>query len=132
MNIKSILLLIAIALGICLAIGGYSAYRGTPIQNLWTHVEVGSVYKATRIQVIEGNTFDITLGTGARVKAELTVNTPPEAVSKVIGILNRSTDPRVHIVKKVDDVWVVRLQITTEEGTIYLSDWLKQNQLVWE
>tara|TARA_Y100000034_G_scaffold44535_1_gene54642 strand:- start:1248 stop:1655 length:408 start_codon:yes stop_codon:yes gene_type:complete len=133
MNLRAILILIAVALGIALAVGGGLYFtQGHPIDYFMHSVDTGGTYKARRIEVIEGHVFDITLINGRRIEGRLDVVTPPQAVARVIKVLNNSRDPHVHIMSKEDYGWKVEVSLLIDDQRINLSDWLRQQGLVWD
>ncbi len=133
MSLKAILILVVVAFGIALAVGGVAYFtRGHPIDYFIHGVDVGGVYKVRRIQVIEGHVFDITLINGRRIEGRLDVVTPPQAVNRVIEILNKSRDPHVYIITRENYGWKVKMSLSIGDHRIFLSDWLRQQGLVWD
>lgn len=99
--------------------------------------ESGDTYSVTEITVLAGNEFDLKLENGKRIHAKLVVNTVPDAKYRVINYLNETQKPRVVILGKQGDTWMVDLHVRMESQAslwkeVSLTNWLKENELVWE
>lgn len=96
----------------------------------------GKSYKVNYIRVLSGSEFDLRLDNGKRIHARLAVNTSPDAKTKVITYLNyNGNQPRVVILGKQDDAWIVDLYVRKESQPfeeVSLTKWLQESGLVWE
>lgn len=93
--------------------------------------------KVSQIHVIHGHEFDLTLEDQRRIHALLVIKTPIEAKSRVLELLNKSSNPCVVLKEKKDDVWVVDLYVTTKDiennqVEVDLTTWLRDKKLVFE
>lgn len=92
--------------------------------------------KVNKVQVLNGNEYDLILEDGRRIKASLGVETTPDAKDKVVAFLNRSYNPRVILEKQDDGIWLVSLYVTAknvynQDIQIELSTWLREKNLVY-
>ncbi|MHA1948695.1 MAG: hypothetical protein ACW99G_03015 [Candidatus Thorarchaeota archaeon] len=97
----------------------------------------GNTYVAKKIKVMAGNEFDITLDNGKRIHAKLAVNSVPDAKHKVITYLNQTTNPKVVVLGKQGDIWIIDLYVRKElQASLYeeisLTSWLKDSGLIWQ
>lgn len=89
-----------------------------------------------KIDVIKGHEFDLTLSDGRIIHALLSVESIRNSKSKVIDLLSISTDPKVILLNKKDNFWIVEIYLTikdskNEEIEISINEWLKQKNLVY-
>ena len=97
----------------------------------------GDTYSVTEITVLAGNEFDLKLENGKRIHAKLLVNTVPDAKHRVIDYLNQTQQPRVVILGRQGDTWMVDLYVRMESQAslweeVSLTNWLKENELIWQ
>jgi uncharacterized protein YpmB len=98
----------------------------------------GDTYSVKKITVLAGNEFDITLDNGKRIYAKLAVTTVPDAKHRVITYLNETINPKVVILGKQGETWIVDLYVRMEsqasllDEEVSLSNWLKENGLIWQ
>ena len=88
-----------------------------------------------KISVLQGHEFDITLLDGRRVHAVLSVKTSPDAKEKVVAFINHSRKPRCVVLSKNSDFWTIDLFLGNAmmpESAQSLTEWLRQQNLVWE
>lgn len=88
-----------------------------------------------KVAVLQGHEFDITLSDDRRIHAILAIQTPPEAKEKVVKFLNHSVKPRCVVLEKNSGAWTIDLiveQSMMSESAQSLTDWLRQQKLVWE
>jgi hypothetical protein len=92
--------------------------------------------KVNKIQVLNGNEYDLFLEDGRRIRAALGVETTPDAKDKVIAFINRSYDPRVILKEQDNGIWLVSLYVTAknvynQDIQIELSTWLREKNLIY-
>lgn len=89
-----------------------------------------------RIEVIEGNEFDLTLADERRINGLIDVKVPAEAKKKVLEFLNRSYNPRVILKSQQNGKWIVQLYVTADSPDgpveIDLATWLRENGLSFD
>jgi hypothetical protein len=86
----------------------------------------------TKISVISGHEFDLTLVDGRRILGHLKITTSKEATKKVVDLFNSITNPVVVLLEKKDNDWVIEIEVSQKGNTVKLTDWLKQQKLVFE
>lgn len=90
--------------------------------------QMNQEFKIRKITVLQGHEFDLTLVDGRRVHARLPINTPVEAKHKVVKYINNSRNPRCVVLDRSAEAWTVDLLF--DAGS--LTDWLRQQNLVWD
>ena len=93
-------------------------------------------YTVTEITVLAGNEFDLKLENGKRIHAKLLVTPVPDAKQRVITYLNQIQNPRIVVLGRQGDTWMIDLYVRTESQAslweeVSLTKWLKENELVW-
>jgi hypothetical protein len=91
-------------------------------------------YDVKRVTVNSGCVFDIMIDDVllSRIMGRLSVKTATEAKKKVIDLLNNCTKPRIVLKNKdVDGIWVLDLYLTIDGSELNLTNWLKDNKLVY-
>ena len=91
----------------------------------------------SKIRVIAGNEFDIWTVSGERIHGFLEVDTPSGTGSEVAGavqkLFNECQNPMVKILRKdKDDAWKVELYLQVSGQTVILSEYLRQNSMIWK
>jgi hypothetical protein len=125
------LLIVAVVLGTMIAMNesrkpdDVSSTLSSPISNT-------KEYSVVRIHVLSGHEFDLTFENGKRILGKLEVKTPVDATKKVVRLLRKSTNPRAILLRDCESYWEVDLRINVDGRETTLSDWLKENRLVWE
>lgn len=95
----------------------------------------GKKYEISKIIVLRGDTFDITLKDNdkTRVLGVLSVPATDDSKEKVLDLLNNSVKPHVVLKKKQDDNrWLIELYFTNDDKVLNLSEWLVLNKLVYK
>jgi len=115
---------------VILGAGLYYAYSLTSVGS--TPPAIGQERGITKIGVLNGHEFDLELENGERVHAVLTVDSTPEATEEVIKLINKSINPRIVVLDKRDNLWVIELHLTVREIEFKLSDWLVDRNMIWE
>lgn len=100
-------------------------------------ININNPIRVEKVDVINGNHYDLLLEDGRRIKADLGISSLPEAKSKIISFLNKSSNPKVIIRKKVDDYYLIFFYVTTKDVNgkiieVELSEWLLQKRLLYE
>lgn len=129
-----------VVLGLWLAIGAvifYGKKDAVPDKILpqYPKSEAGKDYEVSKITVLRGDSFDVTLkdGNDSRILAKLPVMAVENSKGKVIDVLNHSTKPRVVLRdKQSDGRWMIDLFFEQDGKEINLSDWLASNKLVYK
>jgi hypothetical protein len=89
-----------------------------------------------KIRVIAGNEFDIWTVNGERIHGFLEVNTPDGTGSEVAGavqkLLNQCENPIVKLLRKDGEAWKVEIYLKVSGQDVILSDYLKQNSMIWK
>lgn len=85
-----------------------------------------------RISVISGHEYDLNLVDGRRILGHLPIQTSKDATKKVIGFLNSITNPVVTLKEKKDTYWIVEIEVSQKGDTVKMTDWLRQQKLVFE
>lgn len=90
-----------------------------------------------RINVLNGDEFDLLLSDNRRIHAVLDVRATPESKFKVLDFLNKCKNPRIIMRKQVDHTWLVQMYVTTldvdgNEVEVDLAHWLKEKNLAYE
>lgn len=91
-------------------------------------------YDVKRVTVNSGCVFDIMIDDVllSRIMGRLSVKTATEAKKKVIDLLNNCTKPRIVLKNKdADGIWVLDLYLTIDGSELNLTNWLKDNKLVY-
>jgi hypothetical protein len=91
-------------------------------------------YDVKRVTVNSGCVFDIMIDDVllSRIMGRLNVKTATEAKKKVIDLLNNCTKPRIVLKNKdADGIWVLDLYFTIDGSELNLTNWLKDNKLVY-
>lgn len=93
--------------------------------------------KITRIQVLSGHEYDLSLEDGRRIKASLNVFSTPESKELMVHFLNRSSNPKVILEKEDGNLWYVSIYVTVRNAVgqdveINLARWLKEKNLVYD
>jgi hypothetical protein len=122
-----ILFFVFLALGATILLDPAKRKTKTPVVS--TSVKL---YGVAKIHVLTGHEFDLTLKNGNRIRGELSVRTPIEAVQKVVELMHESSNPEVALLEKRDDhTWQVELYMEKDNRKFALSEWLKMNNLIW-
>ena len=89
-----------------------------------------------KVRVIAGNEFDIWTVSGERIHGFLEVDTPSGTGSEVAGavqkLFNECQNPMVKILRKDGDAWKIELYLQVNGKRVILSEYLKQNSMVWK
>lgn len=101
-----------------------------------TIINMQHPHSISRINVLSGDEFDITLSDSRRVHAVLDVKATPEAKEKVKSFISKCTNPKVLLKNKQKDVWVVQMYFTTidKQGRfieVDLSKWIQNKNLAY-
>lgn len=99
-------------------------------------IDLKNPIKITKVDVIKGHEFDLTLQDGRVIHALLSIESIKDCKSKVVELFASSTDPKVVLLTKKDNNWVVQVYLTikddkNEEIEVSLNEWLKQKNLIY-
>jgi hypothetical protein len=95
--------------------------------------EQGKMYEISRIIVLRGDAFDITLKNESRVLVRLSVAATENARGKVLDLLNHSTNPRAKLIERQPDGrWTIDLLFVYQGNETDLAKWLETNNLVYQ
>jgi len=98
-------------------------------------IELKQPVKILKVDVIKGHEFDLTLEDGKIIRALLSVESVKDSKNKVIEIFANSTDPKVILIKKENNFWIVEIYLTfkneNKEIEVSLNEWLKQKNLIY-
>ena len=99
-------------------------------------IEMQQPLLVSKINVLKGDEFDLTLQDNRRIHGVLDLKATPEARLKVTEFLSSCKNPRVLLKKKHNDVWLVHIYVTTTDTDgrnieINLSKWLLQKRLAY-
>ena len=100
-------------------------------EDLIVNPSIPKYYPISRIRVIQGHDFDITLRNGKRIRANLRYATAPEAQQEVVTFLNSSLSPNIILHEKSDHIWIVDIKAIYNGKEMELLEWLKAKNLVW-
>jgi hypothetical protein len=95
-------------------------------------------YTVKTVELVSGDIFDVILEeNNTRILAKLEVFTTRSAKEKVRVFLNESTNPRVVLKKRLENVegspmWAVDMYVTHQGQEIKVSEWLTQQNLVYK
>ena len=96
----------------------------------------GKRYDIRKIVALRGDTFDVTVRDldNSRIVVKLTVTAVDDAKSKVLDLLNDSSDPKVVLrEKQPDGRWVVDFFFSyMGHEDVNLAEWLVTNKLVYK
>lgn len=98
-------------------------------------VETDKKYYIKKVTVIDANTYDLSLKDDIvkRVVACLSVKATSDSKKKIIELLNNSYKPQVLLKQKnADGKWIVDIILNHDDKLINLSEWLIDNNLVYQ
>jgi hypothetical protein len=101
-------------------------------EDLIVNPSIAEHYPISRIRVIQGHDFDITLKNGNRIRANLRYATAPEAQQEVVEFFNSSLNPNVVLYEKLDHIWIVDIKAVHSGKEMGLLGWLRAKNLVWD
>lgn len=127
---------LVVVFGLLFVNRGVKWWNTTPVPEIQLSQNV-ETFTVSEITVLAGNEFDLKLDNGKRIHAKLLVNTVPDAKHKVIDYLNSIQQPRVVILGRQGETWMVDLYVRMESQAslweeVSLTKWLQENELVWE
>lgn len=127
---------LVVVFGLLFVNRGVKWWNTTPVPEIQLSQNV-ETFTVSEITVLAGNEFDLKLDNGKRIHAKLLVNTVPDAKYKVIDYLNSIQQPRVVILGRQGETWMVDLYVRMESQAslweeVSLTKWLQENELVWE
>lgn len=132
---RRIIEVIVLGLWLSIAVVFYIKNKHTPIPPQIPNIisEEGKTYEVSKITVVDGHTFDLTIKDD-RILVKLSVVSVDRSKGKVLDLLHHSSCPSVTLRKKQNDgVWVVDLFFINESGEkINLTEWLIANKLVYK
>lgn len=90
-----------------------------------------------KINVLNGDEFELILENQQKIHAILEVRTTPSAKPRVIELLNKITKPRIILNHQQNDTWVIQFYVTTPDLSgnlveVSLSKWLTEKKLIYE
>jgi hypothetical protein len=100
-------------------------------QNIIRKMEPGSQFGVISIQVIDGYKFKLQLDNGDWIEGHLTNATKDEALPFVIELYKTGSQPSVILYRKVEDYWIVDMQLNTQNGRESLVHLLQQQGLTY-
>jgi hypothetical protein len=96
-------------------------------------LKAGQEFAVKRVQVLKGDQFDITLDGDARILGRLTVRAVDGIKHKVVDLLNNCENPRIRLVRKLEDgEWLVDFRVTQNGRDVDIATWLSDNKLVYK
>ena len=101
-------------------------------EDLIVNPSIPKYYPISRIRVIQGHDFDITLKNGNRIRANLRYSTAPEAQQEVVAFFNSSLSPNIVLHEKLDHIWIVDIKAVHSGKETELLEWLRAKNLVWD
>ena len=101
------------------------------------HRWLGESYSVKSVDVIQGHEYDLQLSDGRRIRAQLEVETTPEAREWVVRLLNESRNPRVILLeRKTAGHWCVDLRVQPQNNgfgrEVSVADWLRTKHLAYD
>lgn len=90
-----------------------------------------------KINVLNGDEFELILDNQQKIHAVLDVRTTPSAKPRVVELFNKITKPRIILKHQQNDTWVVQFYVTTPDLSgnlveVSLSKWLTEKKLIYE
>lgn len=100
----------------------------TPLIDLLTEegLKKGFKYKIESVRVQQPHEFEIKIYDVGWIKGQLREKAPMLARKPVIELFNNATDPKVILVEKVDNTWLIDIKLTVNAKEIDLVSWLKE------
>ena len=96
-------------------------------------LKAGQEFSVKRVQVLKGDQFDIVLDNETRILARLLVRAVDGSKLKVVDLLNNCENPRVRLVRKLDDgQWLVDFRLAQNGKDVDVATWLSDNKLVYK
>lgn len=86
----------------------------------------------SQIKVLSGHEFEITYvdGRSKTIRALLSSRTTDGCKNRVVKFLNSSSQPKMIILNKMNDIYVVDIVVLFEGKSISLTDWLVDQNLI--
>jgi len=94
-------------------------------------LQEGKEYKIKKIRVQKGHEFEIYIFDYGWIKAQLEKSTPTMAQKSVIDLINLSTNPKVILLEKKNEIWTVDIKLTVDKKELDLESWLKDQNLLF-
>lgn len=100
-------------------------------QNQIRTMEPGAQFGIVSMQIIDGYKFMLQLDNNVSIEAHLTNATKNEALPFVIELYKTGSQPSVILYRKVENYWIVDMQLNTQTGRQSLVRVLQQQNLVY-
>jgi len=100
-------------------------------QNVIRKMEPGAQFGIISMQIVDGYKFMLQLDNGTWIEAHLTSATKEEAVPFVIELYKTGSQPSVILYRKVENYWIVDMELNTQMGRQNLVRLLQQQGLAY-
>lgn len=91
--------------------------------------DLGKTFPVKKVQVLKGDSFSFTLEDGSRVLGHIKTKATEDSKQKVIDLINHCENPRIHLVHKEDEGWLIEFKFHYQGNEISLDNWLTANKL---